>query len=64
MVTYTVDELIPLLKMKKRAIRELLTRGKLRGRIVGRHWLVTEESVKVFLRSADTLMGQVYQTNR
>ena len=55
MVTYTVDELVPVLKMKKRAVRQLLTDGKIPGRLVGRQWLVTDEAVRVFLRSPETI---------
>jgi len=55
MVTYTIPELVPILKLKKRAIRQLLAKGYLRGQIVGRQWLVAEESVKKFLRSPETI---------
>jgi hypothetical protein len=48
---YTIPDLIPILRMKSRAIRQLLTDGKLQGRIVGRQWLVPEESIKRFLET-------------
>ena len=49
MITYTVADLETLLKIKKRAIRRLLAGGELRGRFVGRQWIVTEDSLKSFL---------------
>ena len=49
MITYTVADLETLLKIKKRAIRRLLADGELRGRFVGRQWIVTEDSLKSFL---------------
>ncbi len=55
MVTvYTIPELMPILRMKKRAIRKLLIAGVLRGRFVGRQWLVTEESLRGFLDARDS----------
>jgi excisionase family DNA binding protein len=50
---YTVEELVPILRMKKRAIRRCLAEGELSGQLVGKKWLVTEEAVKVFLNAPD-----------
>ncbi len=49
MVTYTVAELTPVLKLKERAIRNLLASGKLPGRRIGRQWIVSECSLHAFL---------------
>jgi excisionase family DNA binding protein len=46
---YTIPELIPVLRMKKRAIRKLIAEGELPARLVGRQWLVREEDLKMFL---------------
>lgn len=46
---YTIPELIPILRLKKRAIRKLIAEGELPARLVGRQWLVREEDSKMFL---------------
>jgi excisionase family DNA binding protein len=50
---YTIPDLIPILRMKRRAIRQLLTNGRLQGRIVGRQWLVPEEAIRRFLETPE-----------
>ncbi len=55
---YTIEELMPILHLKKRAVRNLITRGYLRGRLVGRQWLVTEDAVKLDLKSPESKAGQ------
>jgi excisionase family DNA binding protein len=54
MITYTIPELVPILRIKKRAIRKLVSNGNLSGRLVGRQILVTEEALKRFLKAPDT----------
>ncbi len=49
MVTYTVSELVPLLKLKPRAVRKLLASGSLQGKRVGRQWIVSEYTLRSFL---------------
>ncbi len=49
MTVYTIEELVPILRMKKRAIRRLISEGELPARFVGRRWLVREEELKLFL---------------
>lgn len=49
MVTYTVPELVPILKLKERAIRNLLASGKLPARRINRQWIVSEHSLRAFL---------------
>lgn len=48
-ITYTVDELVPILRMKPRAIRRLIATDQLFGRMVGRQFLVTQTSLKGYL---------------
>jgi hypothetical protein len=47
--TYTVNDLVPILHMKPRAIRRLIATDQLFGRMVGRQFLVTQTSLKEFL---------------
>lgn len=49
MTTFTVPELVPVLKLQPRAIRKLLASGKLPARRVGRQWIVSETSLRSFL---------------
>jgi excisionase family DNA binding protein len=49
MTVYTIPELIPILRLKKRAIRKLIAEGELPARLIGRQWLVREEDLKMFL---------------
>jgi excisionase family DNA binding protein len=53
MITYTIPELVPILRIKKRAIRKLVSTGKLAGRLVGRQILVTEEALRHYLKTPD-----------
>jgi excisionase family DNA binding protein len=46
---YTISELIPILRLKKRAIRKLIAECELPARLIGRQWLVREEDLKMFL---------------
>jgi hypothetical protein len=50
---YTIPELIPILRMNKRAIRKLIRSRSLLGRLVGRQILVTEEALRMFLKAPD-----------
>ena len=53
MNVYTVEELIPLLRISKKGIRTFLAQGKLKGRKVGKRWLVSEEALREFLLQCD-----------
>ncbi len=61
MKIYTVEDLIPILQVSRKAVRAYIAEGKLRGRKVGKRWLVTEESLRKFLNSPgsplDDLIG-------
>lgn len=54
MTVYRIPDLVPILKMKPRAIRKLFTEGQVRGRLVGRQVLTTEDSLKRFLGEPPT----------
>jgi hypothetical protein len=47
-VLYDVDDIAKALKMNPRVIREWFNKGKLRGKKVGRTWMITEENLKDF----------------
>ncbi len=64
MTTYTVEELVPVLRMSKRAIRKLFTSGRLRGLWVGRQYLTTEECVRLFLGEPRTAAPGPNQNHR
>ncbi len=60
---YTIPELMPLLRLKKRAIRKLISTGKLSGRLVGKQWLVTEQALNAFLNSPDGTLSKPCAAN-
>lgn len=47
---YTVPELVKLFQLNPQSVRRYLKEGRLKGRKVGTKWLVTEESIREFLR--------------
>lgn len=49
-VVYTVADLSKLLNTTPQTVRRYINEGKIKGRKVGRQWLVDEEAVKEFLR--------------
>ncbi len=49
MKLYTLPELEPVLRLKKRVIRKLIRNGDLWARMVGRQYLVTEKSLSDYL---------------
>ena len=53
--TYTVEELVPILKRKEKTIRNYINEGELKASLLGSGYVVTEEDVKEFL-----LNNQVY----
>jgi hypothetical protein len=53
MVTCTVPDLIPILKVKKRAVRRFLAEGRLKGRMIGHQWVVSENALRQFLESPE-----------
>lgn len=49
-VVYTVADLSKLLNTTPQTVRKYINEGKIKGRKVGRQWLIEEEAVKDFLR--------------
>lgn len=49
-VVYTVADLSKLLNTTPQTVRRYINEGKIKGRKIGRQWLVDEEAVKEFLR--------------
>ncbi|MBP3831966.1 MAG: helix-turn-helix domain-containing protein [Clostridia bacterium] len=53
--TYTVEELVPILKRKEKTIRNYINEGELKASLLGSGYVVTEDDVKEFL-----INNQVY----
>lgn len=49
LVVYTVADLSKLLNTTPQTVRRYINEGKIKGRKIGRQWLVNEEAVKEFL---------------
>lgn len=47
--TYTVEELVPILKRKEKTIRGYINNRELKASLLGNGFVVTEESVREFL---------------
>jgi len=50
LVVYTVADLSKLLNTTPQTVRKYINEGKIKGRKIGRQWLVDEEAVREFLR--------------
>jgi excisionase family DNA binding protein len=53
---YDVPQLAEMLKVSEKAVRSYLISGRLRGRKVGKRWLVHEDAVREFLMNAESNM--------
>ena len=53
LVVYTVPDLCKLLNTTPQTVRKYINEGRIRGRKVGRQWLVDEDAVKEYLRGED-----------
>lgn len=49
-VIYTVPEISKLLHMTPQSVRKYLKEGRIKGRKAGVKWLVSEESLRSYLR--------------
>lgn len=47
---YTVPELAKLFKLSPQSVRKYLKEGRIKGQKVGVKWLVSEESIREFLK--------------
>jgi excisionase family DNA binding protein len=50
---YSIEDLMPILRMTQRAIRKLIHNGDLLGRKVGRNYLVTESALTDYLETPE-----------
>lgn len=53
LVVYTVRDLSELLNTTPQTVRKYINTGRIKGKKIGRQWLVDEEAVKEFLNSED-----------
>lgn len=49
LVVYTVPDLCKLLNTTPQTVRKYISEGRIKGKKIGRQWLVDEEAVKEFL---------------
>ena len=47
--TYTVQELVKVLKISQNSVLKLLREGTIKGAKVGRVWRVSEENIRAFI---------------
>lgn len=50
LVVYTVKDLSKLLNTTPQTVRKYISEGRIKGKKIGRQWLVDEDAVKEFLR--------------
>jgi len=55
MQIYDVPQLSEMLKVSKKAVRSYLISGRLKGRKVGKRWLVHEDAVREFLMTVEQI---------
>jgi excisionase family DNA binding protein len=55
MQIYDVPQLSEMLKVSVKAVRAYLIAGRLKGRKVGKRWLVHEDAVREFLMNAERI---------
>jgi excisionase family DNA binding protein len=58
MQIYDVPQLSEMLKVSEKAVRSYLISGRLKGRKVGKRWLVHEDAVREFLMNAEAIVTQ------
>ncbi len=58
MQIYDVPQLSEMLKVSKKAIRSYLISGRLKGRKVGKRWLVHEDAVREFLMNVEPIASE------
>ncbi|MCX5812732.1 MAG: helix-turn-helix domain-containing protein [Proteobacteria bacterium] len=50
---YDVEDIAKALEMNPRIIRSWFTTGKLKGKKVGKNWMITEEDLREFFSNKD-----------
>ena len=58
MQIYDVPQLVEMLKVSEKAIRSYLITGRLKGRKVGKRWLVREDAVREFLMNVEPIVTE------
>ncbi len=58
MQIYDVPQLSEMLKVSKKAVRSYLSSGQLKGRKVGKRWLVHEDAVREFLMHVEPIASE------
>ncbi|MBP1601937.1 MAG: Helix-turn-helix domain [Acidobacteria bacterium] len=58
MQIYDVPELSRALKVSEKAVRSYLISGRLKGRKVGKRWLVHEDAVREFLMNIEPIVTE------
>ena len=53
LVVYTVKDLSKLLNTTPQTVRRYISEGRIKGKKIGRQWLVDEDAVKEYLRGED-----------
>ena len=59
MQIYDVPQLSEMLKVSVKAVRSYLISGRLKGRKVGKRWLVHEDAVREFLMNTETIATEL-----
>ncbi len=57
MQIYDVPQLSEMLKVSRKAVRSYRIPGRLKGRKVGKRWLVHEDAVREFLMNAEPIVA-------
>jgi excisionase family DNA binding protein len=58
MQIYDVPQLSEMLKVSQKAVRSYLIAGRLKGRKVGKRWLVHEDGVREFLMNVEPIVTE------
>ena len=58
MQIYDVPQLSEMLKVSKKAVRSYLITGRLKGRKVGKRWLIHEDAVREFLMNTEPIVTE------
>ncbi len=58
MQIYDVPQLSEMLNVSQKAVRSYLISGRLKGRKVGKRWLVHEDAVREFLMNVEPIASE------
>lgn len=54
MKTYTIKEVVPILKSTNRTIRNYIKKNKLKASLIGNHYIILEEDLQNFITNNKT----------